>query len=197
MDFNLSRLASAGPVSALAVADDYLRAQAFHPALPNQYRFELLDARHSADIVRWRNDEENRHAFFQAGPLTLEDQANFLENYATRQRVDLVLARKDDGKPLGVFSLKNLKTAPELGKLMGEKSYRGKGLASSATLALLTFGFDWLHLSTIWAHTQKTNAANIQLNTKLGFQIESELECAGAAFWRMSLSRDRLMTTAL
>jgi RimJ/RimL family protein N-acetyltransferase len=61
----------------------------------------------------------------------------------------------------------------------------------------LNFGFDWLRLSTIWAHTQKANAANIRLNTKLGFQIESELECAGVAFLRMSLSLDRFRTATL
>lgn len=182
-------------LNALTVAAQYLSAKGFHPTLGKEYCFELLNARHSADVVRWRNDPENTMLFLQVKRLTPEDQANFLENYEARQRVDFVLVTERERTPVGTFTLKNLDTSPELGKLL-EKSYRGKGLASSATLALLHFGFEWLRLPIIWANTQKTNEVNIHINTKLGFTIESEFERDGAAYWRMCLSREVFGTKA-
>ncbi|MEA3210631.1 MAG: UDP-4-amino-4,6-dideoxy-N-acetyl-beta-L-altrosamine N-acetyltransferase [Chthoniobacter sp.] len=180
----------------LAIVERYLREEGFASTLPKDYCFELLSNRHSADVVRWRNDLENRHAFFQARILTIEDQENYLKNYAERHRVDLILATREERRPIGVFTLKNLDSSPELGKLLGEKTYRGKGLASAATLALLHFGFEWLSLAGIWAHTQKINEANIRLNTKLGFAIESEIVEEGVAYWRMYLSRENFLTKA-
>ena len=180
----------------LTITAHYLRAEGFRPTLAKEYRFELLNARHSVDVVRWRNDPENRHAFFKARILTLEDQANFLKNYAVLHRVDLVLTTEGEGRPVGVFALKNLDTNPELGILLGEKSCRGKNVGTAATAALLHFGFEWLRLPIIWGHTQKTNEGIIRLNTKLGFTMESEIEREGTAYCRMCLTRERFVTKA-
>jgi len=184
-------------VNALTLAADYLCAKGFHPTLAEEYRFELLNARHSADVVRWRNNPENRHAFFQAKTLTLEDQANFLETYEARHRVDLVLTTGALGKAVGVFALARLDTDPEFGLLIGDKSYRGRGLATAATIAMLQFGFDWLRLPRIWAHTQPTNKATGRLNAKMGFTVDSEVTRNGVAYWRFVLSRERFAAKAL
>ena len=177
-------------------AAQYLEAGDFRKTLPERFRFELVSERHSEAIIRWRNDPENRDAFFAARRLTMEDQARFLEDYGSRDRVDFVLIDEEKRKAVGVFTLKELHTAAELGKLLGEKEYRGRGIARSATLAILQFGFTWLQLPEIVAQTQKANDLNIHLNLKLGFVIESEFDRAGTTYLRMRLTREQFLNRA-
>lgn len=180
-------------VDALTVAKHYLRLKAFHPPLPTGYRFELLNARHSADVVRWRNDPDNHHGFLDPKTLTIETQRNFLENYRSHHRVDLVLIAEEEGKPIGVFALKNLNTDPELGLLLGEKSYRGKGLITSTMVAVLQFGFEWLSLPRIWVYKQKGHRARSRLRARFGFRVESEIRHNGAVYERLCLSREQFV----
>lgn len=178
------------------MAAQYLEAGGFRNALPDNFRFELLKECHSEAIVRWRNAPENRDAFFSVRPLTVADQVRFLETYETRDRIDFVLVDGERSKPIGVFTLKELHTAPELGKLLGEREYRGRGLGLSATRAMLDFGFDWLGLPEVVAQTQKVNEPNIHLNGRLGFVVDTEFDSGAITYLRMRLTRDEFSKLA-
>ena len=91
-------------------------------------------------------------------------------------------------KHLGSFSLTGISTnMPKIGKLLGDKNYRGKGLGYKSTKLLLFFAFNYLKFNNLYAKTRKDNTSNINLNKKLGFQIVKEEEINGKQFIIMKL----------
>ena len=138
---------------------------------PEGYVFELINTHHTPSIITWRNNPELNQYFLLSQNLTLESQKQFLKEYESKDRVDFVLLDQSINLPIGVFSIKNLSTEPEIGQLIGESTYRGKGLGKAATLSLLAFAFNYLELEAIYARIKKLNTVNINLTKKLNFQL--------------------------
>ena len=156
---------------------------------PKGFRFELISRRHTSSILKWRNDTSINKYFIRSEKLTLEKQNNFLKNYETKDRLDFVLLKIDQEIPVGVFSLINISSRPELGKLIGEKSFRGKGIARSATIYLLKFAFNYLMLNEVWATTQIKNTRNIELNESIGFKTIGEKRINKKRYYVMKIDR--------
>jgi RimJ/RimL family protein N-acetyltransferase len=132
------------------------------------------DAEH---VVRWRNDSETLANIFTSEPITVESQMEWF-NSPRENRLDYVICLKDSKKPVGTVNftnvdMENLKA--EAGKLLGEKSARGKGLAKEAFTVWISFGFRELGFNRIYIRTMVSNTVNIQLNKKLGFIEEGVL----------------------
>jgi RimJ/RimL family protein N-acetyltransferase len=132
------------------------------------------DAEH---VVRWRNDPETLANMFTGEPITVESHMEWF-NSPRENRLDYVICLKYSGKPIGTVNftnvdMENLKA--EAGKLLGEKSARGKGLAKEAFGVWISFGFRELGLNRIYIRTMISNTANIQLNKRLGFIEEGIL----------------------
>lgn len=75
------------------------------------------------------------------------------------------------GKPVGMALLKDVdgqKGDAELGYWIG-RPYWGRGYATTAAAAILTYGFDTLGLRAILAVTLEANPASLQVLAKLGF----------------------------
>lgn len=138
---------------------------------PEGFIFELINHNHNINILKWRNDPTINIYFHDRSEYTVEKQRKFLNHYEEFDRIDLVMIDIKNRLPVGVFSIKNLSTRPELGKMLGEKDYRGKGLAKMASFYLLQFGFNFFQFENIVAKTRKDNIGNIRLNEKLGFEI--------------------------
>ncbi|OGD63338.1 hypothetical protein A2160_02535 [Candidatus Beckwithbacteria bacterium RBG_13_42_9] len=141
---------------------------------PLGYRLELINSSHTPFIIKWRNDSSINRFFFSQEKLTIKKQENFLKNYFSKDRIDFILTYQKEDLPIGSFSIKNVHTFPELGQLIGEKRFRGKGLAKKVTLALIDIAYDYLGLDSLWARIQKRNRINIHLHQKLGFLTVGE-----------------------
>ena len=99
-----------------------------------------------------------------------------------------ILIHISSKKYIGSFSLNNISTdTPEIGKLLGDKNFRGKCLGYKSTKLLLFFAFNYLKLKKLYAKTRKDNISNINLNKKLGFKIIKEEEINGKQFIIMKL----------
>jgi len=76
-----------------------------------------------------------------------------------------------EGRPIGMALLKDVdreKGIAELGYWIG-RPYWGRGHATAAAAAILTYGFETLGLATIAAVTLEANPASVQVLSKLGF----------------------------
>jgi len=99
-------------------------------------------------------------------------------NSQRQDRLDYVICLKDSEKPIGTVSfvdinMQDLKA--EAGKMLGNKSMRGKGLGKEAFILWLSYGFKELNLNRIYIRTLSHNSVNIELNKKLGFRQEGVL----------------------
>ena len=160
---------------------------------PEGFIFELISDLHSASIVKWRNDPANSYFFYNREEYTLENQKQFLEGYTQFDRIDFILIEEKGNIPIGIFSIKNLSCRPELGKMLGEKRYGGKGLAKKASYCLLQFAFKLFRFEIIVAETRNNNIANIKLNEKLGFKIIDEKVVKGEEYLIMQISKNELV----
>lgn len=156
--------------------------------IDNEYKFELINVKHSSCIIQWRNNLSNYSLMVNQNKLNNELQQEFLDKYDTLDRLDFILIHISSKKYIGSFSLNNISTdTPEIGKLLGDKNFRGKCLGYKSTKLLLFFAFNYLKLKKLYAKTRKDNISNINLNKKLGFKIIKEEEINGKQFIIMKL----------
>jgi len=129
-------------------------------------------------IVSWRNSLVSRSMFFNSEELSLVNHVKWFKGHRFN-RVDYVFCETSKGKAIGTVNFKNideLSGSAEAGKLLGDISFRKKGLATEAFAAWLQYGFDVLKLKYIYVFTRLDNIANINLNKKLGFKIVESRE---------------------
>lgn len=144
------------------------------PQAPEGFRFELINHRHTPSILKWRNDVSLRQNFLDQRTLTGEEQRFFLDDYFLKERLDFVLIDERRNFPVGVFNLKNIQTEPEIGQLIGESSYRGRGLGKEATRLVVQFALKTLGLKSVCARVKEKNLTNIELLKKLNFEIAKQ-----------------------
>jgi RimJ/RimL family protein N-acetyltransferase len=131
----------------------------------------------------WREDPLIRESLI--APLVLDHVLEHLdESQVARDRLDLVVCDRSSRKPIGLVSLYNIDEVTgqaELGKMIGDPSFRGRGAAQEATRAIVSYGFDTLGLNRVCLRTLGGNLANIRLNERIGFRFEGVLQQAAAA----------------
>ena len=62
-----------------------------------------------------------------------------------------------------------------LRKLIRRAQFRGRGLAEDASRLWIEYGFGALDLQKIYVSTLQTHISNINLNERIGFQVEGLL----------------------
>jgi len=144
-------------------------------------------------IVSWRNALESRSMFFNKEELSLEKHLDWFRS-CRNDRVDYVFCENRKGKAIGTVNFKDideLTGSAEAGKLLGDISFRKKGLAKEAFAVWLQYGFDILKLKYIYVFTRIDNVANLKLNQKLGFKIvesRGEIKPTMKGFIKMGIS---------
>jgi len=88
---------------------------------------------------------------------------------------DLVLAiiSKSDNFHIGNIGLHNIDwfyRKAELGIIIGERNYQGKGLATEAVKLLLKHAFQRLNLHKVYLRTEEENERAIKMFTAAGFK---------------------------
>lgn len=128
-----------------------------------------FEERDISNKVRWINDNENnRYLHYD---LPLEEEKTRQWYYKTENRTDRYDAVIEcDKKSVGIIGLLGIeKGQAEYYVTLGEKEYKGKGIAKSATFLLLKYAFSALKLRTVYLFTETENTAAQKLFEQCGF----------------------------
>ena len=137
-------------------------------------------------LERWRNERLVSRSLIAA---VLDEVLEHLADLDTRDdRLDMIVWTGPSFRggsvsevPVGLVTLHHVDREvgqAELGKLIGETAYRGKGAAQEATHLLVAYGFEHLGLNRIYLRTMDGNLKNIKINEQLGFNFEGVLRQA-------------------
>jgi RimJ/RimL family protein N-acetyltransferase len=113
--------------------------------------------------------------------LPMADVLAFLEK-ASRDDDPNLSARIEllSGRLIGCGGLRSIVrgASAEVSVVIGEPDAWGFGYAREAMALLLKFGFEQLHLQTIWLVVRTENTRAVRLFTRLGFVVVETLEAA-------------------
>jgi len=111
----------------------------------------------------------------RAGVKAYIDLQNSYRLFEEGKCFDLAVELKSDGKVIGLLSLV-LRSAhlAKIGYALGPE-YRGRGLATEATKALLDYAFDVLQVHRVQADTDSANVSSWRLMERVGMKREARL----------------------
>lgn len=135
-----------------------------------------LGEHHIETIRLWRNDPEIRKYFFNQNFINKNQQEKWFENYCKdNSQMTFAILEKSYNSFIGTIGLSNIdhyNQRAELGTLIGNKEYWGKGYATIATKILLSYAFKQLNLQKVYCSILIDNIGSIKKNEKVGFEIE-------------------------
>lgn len=147
----------------------------------SDYRIKLvpLEKEYIERIRRWRLKSDIRKNFFSWQLVNKIQQEKWFENYcADKSSMIFSIIREEDHEFIGIMSLNNIDhfhQRAELGSLIGEKKYWGKGYATESLNLLLEYGFNELNLNKVYSYIYSDNKGSIKKNQKNGFEIDGTL----------------------
>lgn len=132
----------------------------------------------NSTYLAWLHDEEVMQGIATSG-YTIDN----LKKYVTEKIADggtyfYAIHSKVDEKHIGNVKLDffdEKANVSELGLLIGDKSYWGKGIGFEACKLLIEFGFKTLKLRKIYLAVYESNPGAKKLYEKLGFVLEGTL----------------------
>jgi spore coat polysaccharide biosynthesis predicted glycosyltransferase SpsG/RimJ/RimL family protein N-acetyltransferase len=143
----------------------------------------------TSTIIRWRNDIDIKKWMINQDSISKESHIDWFNS--RKNRFDFIIEENKSNKPIGTLNLKlTSKSEAELGKLIGEKFFLGKGYANESSNLLINFAFNNLYLKKLFVYTKTTNQKNIKLNKKLGFKIEQEMKINSNQVYKMCLKNN-------
>ncbi len=127
--------------------------------------------------VQWINDPENNQYLHYDVPLTYEKTEKWYESHRDQEnRYDATI--EADGKPIGIVGLLDIdkkNSKAEYYITVGEKEYKGKGIATKATDLILEYAFRHINLNRVYLYVESQNTNAISLYERVGFIKEGEL----------------------
>jgi UDP-4-amino-4,6-dideoxy-N-acetyl-beta-L-altrosamine N-acetyltransferase len=148
-------------------------------------RKTLLRAIERSDIIKirdWNYGPQASDVYNSRFPISEQEQYNWFH----RQRKDaskkkfMILVKKNR-KPIGMLGLMDIdqiNKCCEIGILIGEKEYLGKGYAQDAMQAMLEFLFQEMNFNCVYLYVFQTNKKAIQFFKRVGFKKDGVLrEC--------------------
>ena len=115
------------------------------------------------------------------GPNTLEESNNFIENsikeqlVKPRKNIGLGIILKSENKLVGGCGFTNISSHKASIGYVLNRNYWGKGIATEAAKALVSFGFTTLKLHRIFALVFPDNIASSNVLVKTGMTLEGRL----------------------
>lgn len=133
-------------------------------------KLRKFEERDVPNKVKWINDEENNQYLHYDLPLIEEKTYEWYRNLVGREdRYDAVILYDDI--PVGIIGLLGIREGrAEYYVTMGEKVYKGKGIAKEATKILLQYAFTNLNLKEVYLYTEEENIGAQRLFEKCGFE---------------------------
>jgi pseudaminic acid synthase len=136
-----------------------------------------LGEEHTDLILRWRHDPVVAHELFSPRPPTRAGHLAWLKTLGEARR-EYVIVSLPDETPVGTIGLSQIDRhhlTAEYGVLLGQATYRGRGLARAASEAILRIAFEELGLHRLTLRVFADNAAALRLYERIGFCREGVL----------------------
>lgn len=135
-----------------------------------------LEAADAETLYTWVNDTELRKLAAFVTPYTLDGSREYIERVGKdKDRVWFMICRREDGRPIGETGLLRIfhpwRTA-DVTMIIGEKEFRGKGLASEALRLLLDYAFGELNMHRLAIGVVGFNERALAWWSKMGFRQE-------------------------
>ena len=128
---------------------------------------------HSNIYLEWVNDPVVRKFFGMEFPTTLElMKKEWFPERIDERNIWFEIWHKEDKKPIGMtgfFQIFNIHRRAEIGIMIGESEYWGKGIGPEAINIMLDYGFNTLNFHKIVAGVNATNTRSLGMCKKLGF----------------------------
>ena len=130
----------------------------------------------SDNYVSWMNDKEVISGLQNPViPYTKEMLSDYIQSVIKNSNNQMfAIIDNTSGKHIGNIKLivnKENKNC-ELGILIGDKNFWGKGVGQESCKLLVKYAFNDLNLSKVWLAVHANNNAAIRLYEKIGFQTE-------------------------
>ena len=141
----------------------------------------ILRAIERSDIptfVRWFNDPEVTKHLQLYLPMSLAQEERWFEKYLQDQQQHIFGIETLDGKLIGNIGLENISwkdSHAELGIVIGEKDYWGKGYGTEAITTFLDFVFRQMNLHRVYLRVFEDNERAIRCYEECGFELEGRL----------------------
>ncbi len=137
-----------------------------------------FDAQDIEKKVEWINNPQNNKYLHYDLPLQVDKTAQWFERVKdSESRLDAVILHKDVAVGLvGLLNIDNKNKKAEFYICVGEDSARGCGVAKRASMLLLDYAFNELHLNRVYLYTEQENIPAQKLFEKLGFRKEGLIE---------------------
>ena len=157
-------------------------------------RLRRIERQDIPTFVRWFGDPQVREYLLMNRPISVAEEERWFEGLLERHDTELfAIEAAAEGAPvtppagavtpdhwvhIGNTALEDINwthRAAELGIVIGEKEYWGRGFGSDAIRTLVRFGFEEMNLHRIHLHVYEDNARAIRAYEKCGFQHEGRL----------------------
>ena len=125
------------------------------------------------DKIRWINDPENHCYLHYDIPLEYDKTLQWFLSKNNSNRLDLVI--EYENIPVGLIGLLGIDHANSKAEYyicLGEKQYKGRGIAKAASVALINYAFDELVLNKVYLNVDAKNTVACHLYEKIGFECE-------------------------
>ena len=140
------------------------------------YLRRLTEDDASEDYVRWMNDPEiNQYLESRFYTHTIESTKEFIRSVTNDNNYQFGIFDKGTGKHIGnikIGSINNYHKYADIGFLIGEKSYWGKGIATEAIKLATGFAFNTLKLHKLWGGLYSPNIGSLRAFQKNGYEQE-------------------------
>ncbi len=129
----------------------------------------------------WMNDESLRATLAQRYPMSLAQEADWIERTSRGQdtsRLTFAICLFEGDRHIGNCGLEAIERdngVATFGILIGEKDCRGQGLGEEATRTLCRFAFDEMNLHKIRLDVYASNAGAVRTYESVGFKREGVL----------------------
>lgn len=140
------------------------------------YLRRLTEDDASDDYVRWMNDPEiNQYLESRFYEQTIESTKAFIRSVNNDNNYQFGIFLIDSGKHIGnikIGSINHYHRYADIGFLIGEKSFWGKGIATEAIGLATDFAFNTLKLHKLWGGAYSPNMGSVKAFLKNGYQQE-------------------------
>ncbi len=135
-----------------------------------------IDKSDSESIISWRNNPNVLKNFVDQRILTLENHNKWLQDYVETglvcQYIIEVIEGEDVEKVGSVFlkGINHINLTAEFGIFIGNDSFRGKGIGTTAVNLAVRKAFNEFGLDSVFLRVFKDNINAIQSYKKIGFR---------------------------
>lgn len=140
------------------------------------YLRRLTEEDASDDYVSWMNDPEiNQYLESRFYEQTIESTKAFIRSVTNDNNYQFGIFDKETDKHIGnikIGSINHYHRFADIGFLIGEKSYWGKGIATEAIGLATDFAFNKLKLHKLWGGAYSPNMGSVKAFLKNGYQQE-------------------------